>query len=191
MASPRPLSWAGKLIALWGIAGVLALLGQAIVRLAPLALEPLRDHSMSTPQWGLYAAWTLFNAYAEGYRGFQKAFAPRVVARAVHLGHHPRPLHVLLAPMFCMAMFHAKKKNLILAWGLLTGIILLVTAVRMLPQPWRGIVDGGVVVGLLWGVVSIVVMFACALMTHVVPPDESLPPSRTTTPLGADRSASR
>lgn len=183
MVSGPALSPRGKLIALWGVAGVLALLVQAVYRLAPLAVEPVLEGTMSTGQWVLYVAWTIFNAYAEGYRGFQKAFAPRVVARAVHLGRHPRPLHVILAPMFCMAMFHARRKNLILAWGLLTGIVLLVMAVRMLPQPWRGIVDVGVVVGLVWGIVSIVAMFARALLANVVPDDQSLPPPQIGSPI--------
>jgi uncharacterized membrane protein YedE/YeeE len=29
--------------------------------------------------------------------------------------------------------------------------------VRLLSQPWRGIIDGGVVVGLAWGLVSLVI----------------------------------
>ncbi len=186
---PAPvLTPTGKLIALWGVAGVLALLGQAIARLTPLALEPVLDGSLTSFQWVLYVGWTLFNAYAEGYRGFQRAFSPRVVARAVHLGHNPRPVFVALAPAFCMALFHARKKNLIIAWSVLVGIVLLVTLVRMLPQPWRGIVDAGVVVGLLWGSVSIVVLAARALWGNVVPADDSLPDERAAAAAPALRS---
>ena len=35
-------------------------------------------------------------------------------------------------------------------------MIVLIVSVRQLPQPWRGMVDAGVVVGLTWGVVSII-----------------------------------
>jgi F0F1-type ATP synthase membrane subunit a len=38
-----------------------------------------------------------------------------------------------------------------------TGIVVLVLLVRAVPQPWRGIIDLGVVVGLAWGIISIVV----------------------------------
>lgn len=169
------LPWLGKLIALWGVGGVLLLLGQAIVKLTPLALAPVLDGSMSSFQWFLYGAWTIFNGYAEGYRGFQKSFSPRVVARAMHLARHPKPLHVLLAPLFCMAMFHAKRRNLIVAWCLLAGIALLIALVGMLAQPWRGIIDAGVVVGLLWGSLSIIAMLARALIANDVPADDSLP----------------
>ena len=34
--------------------------------------------------------------------------------------------------------------------------VAIVVFVRMLAQPWRGIIDAGVVLGLAWGVVSIV-----------------------------------
>ena len=33
-------------------------------------------------------------------------------------------------------------------------IIVLIIAVRWLDQPWRGIVDAGVVVGLSWGLIA-------------------------------------
>ncbi len=175
MAKASELTFVGKLAAAWGVAGVLLLLGQAMWRLTPLALEPVLDGTMTSFQWFLYVAWTLFNGYAEGYRGFQKAFSPRVVARAVYLGRHRQPLHILLAPAFCMAMFHATRKRLIMAWGLPGAIVILVVAVRMLPQPWRGIVDIGVVVGLLWGSLSIVVFFTRALLFNIVPEDDSIP----------------
>lgn len=170
------LSGPALLMAAWGVLGVLAILGQAIFRLGALALEPLRDGSVLTGgQIALYIGWTVFNAYAEGYRGFQRAFSPRVVARAVHLGRHPTPLRVLLAPLYCMALFGATRRRLIVAWVMLGGIALLVTLVRQLPQPWRGIVDAGVVVGLLWGVVVIVWLFARAVVQGRVPADDSIP----------------
>ena len=37
-----------------------------------------------------------------------------------------------------------------------SAIIILVLLVRLLPQPWRGIIDAGVVLGLLLGIASIV-----------------------------------
>jgi len=35
--------------------------------------------------------------------------------------------------------------------------------VRLVPQPWRGIVDAGVVIGLAWGAVSLLVLGIQAL----------------------------
>lgn len=152
---PRTLT--GTLIVLWGVLGVVAFLSQAIYRIAPLAWEPLKEGSLTEIQALLYVGWLLFSGYAEGYRGFQKRFSPKVVGRALHLAANPRPLHVLFAPAFCMAYFHATKRGLITAWGVSSMIALIVIAVRHVPQPWRGIIDGGVVLGLMWGVVSLLV----------------------------------
>jgi hypothetical protein len=172
-----PLTFRAKLIAAWGVLGVVLFLVQAIRRLAPIAVDAMTN-PMSVTQWVVLFFWVVLNAFLEGYRGFQKSFAPRVVARAVHVGLHPRLWHVLLAPLFCMALFHARPNKLRAAWALLVGIVLLVAAVRLwMDQPWRGIVDAGVVVGLTWGTSAIVILFARAIFFDLVPPDDSLPTS--------------
>lgn len=149
---------------LWGLCGVLALFGRAIARLAPMAWQPIADGSLSTATAALYAGWVLFNAYGEGYRAFQKSFCPRVVGRAYHLASSPRPLlHALLAPLYCLSLFHANRRGLTVAWVMLAIIVLLVSLLRITPQPWRGIIDGGVVVALVWGSIALVVMGVQAL----------------------------
>lgn len=158
-----PITASTVAIAAWGIAGVVAVLVSAIVRLTPLAIEPLQT-GMTSLQWGLYVGWSLFNAYAEGYKGFQRAFVPRSVARAFYVARHPRLLHVILAPLFCMGLFFASRKRLILSWGLVIGVTALVSLVRGLDQPWRGIVDAGVVIGLAYGTGALVVAFVRVLL---------------------------
>jgi hypothetical protein len=100
---------------------------------------------------------------AEGYRGFQKKFSPRTAARVKYLRDHPTWPRVLLAPFFCMGYFYAKRKTRIIAICLTLGIILLVVLVRFLDQPWRGIVDFGVVLGLSYGLISFALYTAKAL----------------------------
>lgn len=139
----------------WGTVGVIALLGQAIYRLTPQALDALFHRTLTPLQWSLYISWVLFAAYAEGYRAFQGRFSPRVVARAIYLAKNPEPLRVALAPLFCMSFFHATRRGLVTAWTVTLLVLLAVIAVRQLPQPWRGIVDGGVVIGLTWGTIAI------------------------------------
>jgi hypothetical protein len=56
-----------------------------------------------------------------------------------------------------MGYFHADRRTRIVAHALTFGIVVLVLLVRLLPQPWRGIIDTGVVVGLTWGLVSLAV----------------------------------
>lgn len=141
------------LIVLWGVFGVVLLLCQAIYRLTPVALEAMAQ--LSTPQTALLLVWMAVSAYSEGYRGFQKRFSPKVVKRALHLAAHPRPLYVVFAPAYCMAFFHATRRGLIVAWGVTVMVVTLVVLVRLVPQPWRGIIDAGVVLGLGWGLVSL------------------------------------
>ncbi len=145
------------LLLLWAIGGVSLLLGQASWRLGRLAIEPWRRGTLSPWQIVLFLAWLGFQLYAEGYKGFQRSFCPRVVSRAFHLASDPHPprLHVWLAPFFALALFHASKRQLRRSWGLVLGISLLVLLVRRLQQPWRGLVDGGVVAGLLWGLFAL------------------------------------
>ena len=119
-----------------------------------MALE-LESSAMSEVHWLALVFSVIYMAYAEGYKGFHRGFAPRVVVRARYLADNPRPLHVLLAPLFCMGYIHATRKRQILSFALTTMIICFVLIARSMPQPWRGIVDAGVVVGLGLGVLSI------------------------------------
>ncbi len=140
-------------MALWGVGGVCLVLGQALCRLVPLALEPF-DAGMSSFQLVAYVGFAILMGYSEGYRGFQRSFAPRVVARAWGLVSAPLRYR-LLAPVVCMGLVYGTRHRLITSWVFLVGIVCLVILVRILSQPWRGIVDGGVVVGLSWGLVAV------------------------------------
>jgi hypothetical protein len=144
----------GAIAAAWGVGGVSCLLGFAIVRLVPVAWAAIAS-GLSVVQWSVLAlvvpAMTLF----EGYRGFQRGFSPRVAARARHLAARPTPVRALLAPLFCMGYFGAPRRRRATSIALTAGIVTIVTAARQLEQPWRGIVDAGVVVGLTWGLVSL------------------------------------
>jgi hypothetical protein len=147
----------------WGALGVVGLLLQAVVRLTPHALQPLTTGSLSPLQTAVYVAWVAFSAYAEGYRSFQGRFSPRVVARASYLAKNRSPLSVALAPLFCMAFFHATRRALISAWTVTVLVVAAVLIVHRMPQPWRGIVDGGVVVALSWGIMALLMQFVRVL----------------------------
>lgn len=138
----------------WGIGGILLLLSFAVYRLAPMAMA-LEDIPLSLMHWTALIFSVLYMAYAEGYKGFHLGFAPRVVIRANYLRQHPRMAHILLAPIFCMGYIYATRKRKILSYGLSAMIICFVLIARLLPQPWRGIVDAGVVTGLAIGIASI------------------------------------
>lgn len=162
----------------WGLGGIGLILGGALVRLTPWALD-LRDHELGVGHWLFGAAWVAFMAYTEGYRGFQGRFSPTVVARAWALAADPRPHHLALAPLFCMGFFHATRKRRITAWALTLGIAGVVAVVKQLPQPWRGLVDMGVLVGLSWGAISIALLTADAVRRGAPPGDPQLPEGGT------------
>jgi len=132
----------------------MSLLLFAIYRLSPMAFE-LGNLTLSPLHWAALIFSVVYMAYAEGYKGFHKGFAPRVVVRARYLGNNPKLFHVIAAPLFCMGYFNATKKRMILSYGLTLMILCFITIARLLPQPWRGIVDAGVVVGLSIGIMSI------------------------------------
>jgi len=166
----------GAFGAIWGVTGVVLLLASAVYRLFGAALGAL-----SSPWLWYHGVFFLFvivfMAYAEGYRAFQQRFSPRVAARAKYLMSHPRIFRVLFAPIFCMGFFHATKKRKITSISVTAGIIVLVLLVRAVPQPWRGIVDLGVVVGLTWGIVSIVMFSAKAFSSDTFAYSPDVPDS--------------
>jgi hypothetical protein len=165
---------AGAAGAVWGLGGVLLLLGSAIYRLTPLAIEGFSHHFLWY-HWMTLVFVVLFMAYSEGYRAFQKGFSPRVAARARYLRDHPRFLHVLCAPFFCMGYFHAPRKRRITSISVTVGIVILVLLVRLLQQPWRGIIDLGVVVGLAWGLIALLVFSVLAFTSKVFPYSPEVP----------------
>ena len=140
--------------AVWGIAGLSLLFGSALFRLYPYAQE-LCGMSFEWFHWVALFASLLFMGYAEGYKGFHLKFSPRVAARALYLKNNPTVARVLFAPLYCMGYFHATRKRKIVSFSLTAMIVGLIIWVRTLEQPWRGIVDAGVVFGLGWGLVSV------------------------------------
>jgi hypothetical protein len=143
----------GRVGLVWGVGGVALLLVDALVRLAPIASEALAQ-PLSGLHWFFLIGWTSFMLFVEGYRGFHSSFSPRVVARALHLRERPRPLDVALAPFFCMGLYRTTRRRLIAGWGMAAGIVSLILLVRTLAQPWRGLVDLGVLVALGFGLIS-------------------------------------
>ncbi|MEO0606165.1 MAG: hypothetical protein AAF211_32345 [Myxococcota bacterium] len=158
MQTPRmpstTIEWA---IWLWATGGVVAILMQAVWRLTPRALTVF-DGTLGAGYLLVAALWVAFMAYAESYRGFHRMFNPRVIVRAAGVAERPTPLHVALAPLVAMGLVHGTPRRLLVSRMLVAGIVVLILLVRWLPEPWRAIVDLGVVVGLLLGMLSLVTM---------------------------------
>lgn len=158
-----------KLAALWALGGVLGLLAQALLRLTPIAWEPIRAESLSVPLWALVIVWTIANAYFEGYRGFHLSFVPRVVRRTEKLLDEPTALRIALAPLYAVGYFDATPREKRLAWGVTLLVWIAIFVVRTLPQPWRGIIDAGVVSGLFFGSLSLIAQGARLFFVDLSP----------------------
>ena len=144
----------GKVGAVWGVLGVSLLFGSAVFRLVPYALE-LDGTTLAWYHWGFLLLWLVLMGVGKGYHLFFRKYAPRVVARAAYLARHPTFARVVFAPLFCMGFFHATRKRKIFSYGMTSLIVGFIVWVRTLDQPWHGMVDAGVAVGLGLGMVSI------------------------------------
>lgn len=163
---------------LWGAGGVLLIMLQGASRLIPPAIEPLARGDLLWWQLGLYGLSICFNGYVKGYRVMHRSFAPRVAARALHLSREPWSLIALVAPLYCMGLLRATRRRLLVSWSVLVGVVGLIVVVRRLDQPYRGIVDAGVVVGLLWGAIALVLFLLRGARGKQLPVPPDVPPRR-------------
>ena len=152
-SSPPPTRL--TLVSWWGLCGVVALLGSAIARLSPIAFDAFDDGALALHHYVFLAGWLAFMGYTEGYRGFQLGYSPRVVKRALELADERRPWLVAFAPVVVLGYVYGTRKRLIVSWTITCAVVGLVVVVRQLAQPWRGLVDLGVVLGLGWGLVFV------------------------------------
>jgi hypothetical protein len=135
-------------------------------RVVPIAIYPFTAAAaldgyapLSTFHLVAYVVTIAYFAHAEGYKGFQQKLAPLVVTRAFTLSADSPWHHHLLAPQYSSGLFYASKKRKIVSWCVTVGVAGIVIAVKKLPYPWRNIIDGGVIVGLGWGAIAIVVNY--------------------------------
>ena len=145
----------GIIAATWSMLGLLLLLGYAIWRLSLYTYESLQM-PLSWIHWVVFIGFTLFMAHSEGYKGFQKSFSPRYAARTKYLSTHSTWTQCILAPFFSMGFFHAPKRRVLTTVALTVMIVLFILTFRYVPQPWKGLLDAGVVIGLIWGAISTV-----------------------------------
>ena len=138
----------------WGIGGIAAVLAYAAISLSRYARDALVA-GLGPAEVLALVVNTVFMAWAEGYRGFQQRFSPRVAARALNLYLRPTVPRLVFAPLFCAGFFGATARLQRTIWIGTALIVLAVLVFNQLPQPWRGILDAGVLVGLVWGTASL------------------------------------
>lgn len=147
------VAWLGVVAAVWGAAGLAGLLVFAVLRLSVVVVDgwavPWHWH-----HWLLAVANAVFMAWSEGHRGFGQGFSPRCAARVMWLRDNPTARLAVFAPFFVMGYFRATRRRLIGTWALTAAIVVAIVVVHALPQPWRAVLDIGVVVGLCWGLAT-------------------------------------
>ena len=164
----------GRLSVFWGPVGVVLVLGFAIVRLAQIGFDSF-SYGYEWYHWLILSLSVVFMAWSEGYKGFQKSYSPRLAARIRYLRDNAGPLQAVLSPLFGMGFFHTTRRRLIGSYVLLVMIVIFIIIAHQLPQPWRGILDLGVVVGLSWGLISIMLYSWVALTQDEFPYSPELP----------------
>lgn len=65
-----------NLLGIWGVMQVVSILSNAIKRLYPIAIQPIVQQDIATYQWAMYAVWSIYMIYNEGYKAFQLKFSP-------------------------------------------------------------------------------------------------------------------
>ena len=137
----------------WGVLGVSVLLLGGVISMGRYVLD-LVLADLTGGQLAALVVFLVIMIVGKGYFGLHRGFSPRAAARAHTIAREPSLLRVLLAPLFSMSLFQAPTGRLLRSWGLTLTIACLVPIIRVLPWPWRGIVDAGVVAGLSVGLVS-------------------------------------
>ncbi|MBT5922125.1 MAG: hypothetical protein HOH29_00190 [Cellvibrionales bacterium] len=162
--SPHRITAIGAIASGWGIIGFYSLVTFAMVRLSVYTVEAFAQ-PFTLLQWFVLMVSLVFMAYSEGYKGFQKSYSPRFAARVHYLSSQANGLQLLLAPLFCMGFFNAPKRRIISSVLLSSMIVTFVLLFKLVPQPWRGILDAGVVLGLIWGLITTAICCYQAFMT--------------------------
>jgi len=164
----------GYLAASWGLVGFSAIIISAILRLW-VYVEEISLESVGAFEICFAVIFTGFMLYAEGFRGFHKKLAPRFASRAKYLSENLNFIRILLAPFFCVGYFEARKSRIIVSFLMTIMIIGFVLIVRQFSQPWRGLIDIGVIAGLVLGLISMLYFFVSVIFLGKEAADPEMP----------------
>jgi hypothetical protein len=159
---------------LWAWIGFSILILSAISRLTPKVLE-VDWATLSWYSWTFAGLFLVMMLHSEGYRGFHCQLNPRFIARSAVLWRQPSFLRVVFAPLFCIGYFGATRKRQITSFAVTTAIVLLIVSVSFCPQPWRGLIDLGVVAGLSLGLLSLYLRLLSTLSGKTAFADPEMP----------------
>ena len=143
-----------NLIFIYSIGGVIAIFSSAIYRLYPHVQESM-SYEFSALNWIVLAVYLLVMIVGKGYFALHRGFVPRVINRSGLLVEDGKLIDKLLAPLYCMGFFKAPMKRMIISYVMIFFIVSFIVSASKISQPWRGIIDMGVIVGLSLGILSL------------------------------------
>ena len=73
-----------------------------------------------------------------------------------------------------MGFYAAPRRVMYTVYAITSMIVILVLIMRTVDQPWRGIIDAGVVVGLSWGTIATLLLGMQAMRSPAMRPAEEL-----------------
>ena len=153
MSNPRPEPVDRAAVA-WALLGACALLGSAAVRLGFRGFEAVRTGLTPIESVVLVILVAVF-AIGEGWGALQRRWVPDVVRRARRLDRRAPTHHRALAPLFGMGLIGGTRDARRRARRGVYAVLIAIMAVRMLPEPWRGMVDLSVAGALAWGTLAL------------------------------------
>ena len=143
-----------NLIFIYSIGGVIAIFSSAIYRLYPHVKKSM-SYEFSTLNWIVLAAYLIVMIVGKGYFALHRGFVPRVVNRSEQIIENGKLIDKILAPLYCMGFFKAPRKRMIISYVMIFFIVSFIVSASKIAQPWRGIIDLGVIIGLSLGILSL------------------------------------
>mmetsp|Transcript_118553 Transcript_118553/g.187738 ORF Transcript_118553/g.187738 Transcript_118553/m.187738 type:complete len:208 (+) Transcript_118553:68-691(+) len=137
---------------IWAIGFWAVICGQSAIELFN-HVTPLFKTTFTVWQWVALVAVMLFFLHCACFT--MQYWASVLVKRAFILNAEHKVYHHLLSPFFAMGLYRANARRLLKAWGLVVFIAVIGVVVANTIMPWRGIIDAGVVLNLIGGVLGL------------------------------------
>lgn len=139
--------------AAWALAPIAGCFVESIYRMGGRAARTVAS-GLTAGQTAILIILVAGFAWGEGFLALQRRLAPFVVRRAFTAG---LPGWAIAAgPLYALGLVD-RSADVVRRWLGLGMILAAVVVVRMLPSPWRGLIDAGVATALAWGLVALLV----------------------------------
>lgn len=153
--SNRTANWLGIAAGAWGILGFTVLVARALLGMSPEIENMLATPLNAWQQIGLVVIVLVFGL-VKGYFIFRQRFCRSYASRIGELSLQPvKLLYAVLAPLYCLNLIGAERRQLVRGYAIIAGIILMIVSVKFVPAPWRGMILTGVAVALTWAALEI------------------------------------